>query len=333
MTRHPSPVRFAIAACIASAVLASAPRALAGPSEAFHGPGGTMGLLYPLESGAPPSPAVLIVHDALGLDQRSHRYVAQLNAAGLLVLEVELRANPPDGLAEPLPGEAEAAELLTHAITALARDPRVDPMRIGALGFGIGARAVALAPPAEDGRATIVARLLLYPGCASLRDLLRASSHASRTAPSPVLVLHGEDDPANAPAECHELSAALGSTASVRRISYRGATYAWDPPADGGERVRRTAMAGPRGHHLGATMAGTRGTHGHEGGRVLRPRAPRGGRAPRVIGCRGRSISQSRRSSDLPPSRSSRTLTVVSRFDDHQASCGGRMLGEESVRR
>jgi len=234
MARHPSPLHSAIAACIALAILVAAPRALAGPSEAFHGPGGMTGLLHPPETGALPSPAVLIVHDALGLDQRSHRYIAQLNAAGLLVLEVELRANPPDGLAEPLPGEAETAGLLTHAITALARDPRVDPTRIGALGFGIGARAVALAPPAEDGRATIVARLLLYPGCASLRDLLRVSSHASRTALSPVLVLHGEDDPANAPAECDELSAALGSTASVRRISYRGATYGWDLPQTAG---------------------------------------------------------------------------------------------------
>jgi dienelactone hydrolase len=230
MTRQALLLRPAIAACIALAAPAAAPHALAEPSESFHGPGGMTGLLYPPPIGALPSAAVLIVHDTLGLDQRSHRYIAQLRAAGLLVLEVELRANPLDGFPEPLPGEAEAARMVTRAAAALARDPRADPMRIGALGFGVGARAVALAPPAEDGRAPFAARLLLYPGCASLGDLLRASPHASRPAPSPVLILHGEDDPANAPAECEELSATLGSVAPVRRISYRGATYAWDLP-------------------------------------------------------------------------------------------------------
>lgn len=230
MARHPSPRRSAVAAWVAAAMLAGAARALAGPPEVFHGPGGMAGLLHPPEVGALPSPAVLVVHDALGLDQRSQRYIARLNAAGILAVEVELRANPPDGWAEPLPGEAEAAVLLAQAIAALARDPRVDPLRIGALGFGVGARALALVPPVEDGRATVAARLLLYPGCGSLGALLRAPPHAPRSVPSPVLLLHGEDDPANAPAECDGLSAALGPGAPVRRIAYRGATYAWDLP-------------------------------------------------------------------------------------------------------
>jgi dienelactone hydrolase len=241
MMRRAPRLRFAVAACTglavavaaaaAAAAAAAEARRPAGPSEGFHGPGGMTGLLYPPAVGAPPSAAVLIVHDALGLDRRSHRYVAQLTAAGLLVLEVELRANPPDGVAEPLPTYAEADALVAGAAAALARDPRVDPTRIGALGFGVGARAVALAPPAEDGRATFAARLLLYPGCAGLGDLLRASAQARAPVAAPVLVLHGEDDPANTAAECDGLAAVLGPpTAPARRISYRGATYAWDLP-------------------------------------------------------------------------------------------------------
>ncbi len=192
------------------------------------------GLLYPPPVGVHPLAAVLIVHDALGLDQRSHHYITQLNAAGLLVLEVELRANPLDGLAEPLPEETEAAALVAEAAAALGGDPRVDPTRIGALGFGIGARAVALTPPAEDGRLAFAARLLLYPGCASLNNLVRASPHGAATVHSPILILHGEDDFANTDAECDELGAVLGSEASARRISYPGATYAWDLPQTAG---------------------------------------------------------------------------------------------------
>lgn len=230
MTRHPSSFRSAIAICIVLDFLVATSQARAGLPETFTGPSGMTGILHPPLVGTHPRAAVLIVHDALGLDQRSHRYIVQLNAAGLLVLEVELRANPLDGLAEPLPGETEAAELVAQAAAALGRDPRVDPMLIGAIGFGIGARAVALAPPTEDGRAAFAARLLLYPGCESLNKLVRASPHAAEIIGSPVLILHGEDDPANTSAECDELGATLSSGAPTSRISYSGATYAWDLP-------------------------------------------------------------------------------------------------------
>ncbi len=218
------------AACATSVAPATARPALAGPSEVFHGPDGVIGLLHPSGTGAPPSAAVLVVNDALGMDTRSQRYIEHLAAADLMVLEVELGPNPPDGWPEPLPGEAEAASLVARAAAALAGDPRVNPARVGALGFGIGARALALAPPRADGRDAFAARVLLYPGCGSLGGLVRAPERAAAAVLSPVLLLHGEDDPANRPAECEDLAAALGRTASVRRISYRGATYAWDVP-------------------------------------------------------------------------------------------------------
>ena len=168
------------------------------------------------------------MNDALGMDTRSLGYIDHLAVAGLLVLEIELRANPPDGWPEPLPGEAEAAGLVARAAAVLAGDPRVNPDRVGALGFGVGARALALAPARADGRGPFAARVLLYPGCGSLAELVRAPERAA--ALSPVLLLHGEADPANPPEECEDLSAALGRTAPMRRISYRGATYAWDVP-------------------------------------------------------------------------------------------------------
>ena len=189
--------RFCVVAAACGASLASVPAqtTLAGRSEIFRGPEGMTGLLHPAATGAPRTGAVLIVHDALGMDTRGHRYIAQLTAAGLMVVEVELRANPADdSLPEPLPSEAEAAGLVARAAAELANDPRVDPNRVGALGFGIGARAVALAPSHEDGRHAFAARVLLYPACGSLKQLVQAPQHAA----APVLLLHGEDDPSNA---------------------------------------------------------------------------------------------------------------------------------------
>ena len=46
-------------------------------------------------------------------------------------------------------------------------------------------------------------------------------------------VMHGEDDPANMPADCERLAATLGKTASVRRVAFGGASYAWDVPLRG----------------------------------------------------------------------------------------------------
>lgn len=204
-------------AAIGTALLLAASPAGARPPETFHGPPGVTGLLHAGVAGGATA-AVLIVHDAPGLDGRSGGYVAQLRAAGLLVLEIELAANAPDGLAAPLPAPDAAGRLVAAAAAMLAGDPRADPARIGALGFGFGARAVAFAEGAP-----FAARLLLYPGCAGL---------AARPAAGPVLILHGEADLANAPAACAGLADRLGAGAS--RVAYAGAGYAWDLPQSGG---------------------------------------------------------------------------------------------------
>jgi hypothetical protein len=143
---------------------------------------------------------------------------------------------------------------------------------------------------------------------------------------SPVLLLHGEADPANSPAECGDLSAALGTTAPVRRISYRGAAYAWDlPQSSGGEYSRQPgpnsqgtiparswpelaeltatraaaflantlsaapADAGPRRPEINPANAyGDRRsrTHGGAGSRALAPRSHRRSAGRLVLGCR-----------------------------------------------
>jgi dienelactone hydrolase len=217
-----------------------------GRPESFHGPDGMTGLLYLPATSATPAAAILIVHDTLGMDLRSQGYIAQLTGAGLVVLEVELSANPPDGMAPPLPSETEAASLVSRAAASLARDTRVDPARIGALGFGIGARAVLLTLPIGAARDPFAARMLLYPGCGSLRDLVRATSQSVPPTRSPLLLMHGGDDPANLAIDCEDLAARLAGSVAVERLRYRGATYAWDLPRSGGGDT--TGQPWPRGH-------------------------------------------------------------------------------------
>ncbi|MCA3396541.1 MAG: MFS transporter, partial [Roseomonas sp.] len=92
-----------------------------------------------------PVPAVLILHDASGVDGRTASYAEQLLGADIAVLELR-------------EGDAAAAGA---ALAALAADPRINPARLGVLGFGAGAR-LALELPGT------AARALLYPGCGSL---------------------------------------------------------------------------------------------------------------------------------------------------------------------
>ena len=195
-----------------------------------------------------PVPAVLILHDASGADGRATAYTEQLLGADIAVLELR-------------EGDAAAAGA---ALAALATDPRIDPARLGILGFGAGAR-LALELPGT------AARALLYPGCGSLvgarkmagaaapaplahrvawigeagiRDFIGPAEYAwnynvSGGAPgfalphrnAAILLLHGAEDPANPAEACASLCEGLRATgAEVGHQQVPGAGYAWDFP-------------------------------------------------------------------------------------------------------
>jgi dienelactone hydrolase len=204
-----------IAALVAFAVTAAAAAEAGGDRpEPFQARGnaavaGMLSLPWPHPE--VPVPAVVILPDALGPDGRADAYALALAAAGLLVLEVDAASvAEAAGLGATPAGLAAAAALV---VRELARDPRVLPGRIGVLGFGAGGRAALLAPAAADGSDGIAARAILYPGCIGLGAAAGAA---------PVLLLHGDSDPANPAAHC--------ALVRAERIELAGAGYAWDRP-------------------------------------------------------------------------------------------------------
>ena len=195
-----------------------------------------------------PVPAVLILHDASGVDGRAASYAEQLLGADIAVLELR-------------EGDTAAAGA---ALAALAADPRINPARLGVLGFGAGAR-LALELPGT------AARALLYPGCGSLagtrkmtgapapaplmhrvawmgdagiRDFVGPAEYAwnynvAGGAPgfalphknAAILLLHGAEDPANPAKACAFLCESLRATgAEVEHQEVPSAGYAWDFP-------------------------------------------------------------------------------------------------------
>jgi dienelactone hydrolase len=224
---------FLLASLASLALMASAARAqpCGGGSPASHtgtervellalGAGQNARLSLPGAPGAAAAlPAVLLVGDSLGWDPRQERYVSRLVAFGLAVLE--------------LTGEEAATHIdlgatVQRAAARLGCDSRIDPARIGVLGFGAGA-----APLLPMNRA----RALLYPGCPGLRRSLAEAPARAAAGSGPVLLMHGTADLANPPEECAALAALLEEAGPVRHIAYRGAGYAWDMPMYGGPRA------------------------------------------------------------------------------------------------
>jgi dienelactone hydrolase len=174
-----------------------------------------------------PMTVVIALHDSTGVDRRGWHYGDQLTAAGITVLHIELLETSADGFSstEAADDATAARARLTKVMRLLAEDQRFASASVGLLAFGAAGQAalLAAADPVHGDR--IAGLALLYPGCAALA----AAATIERAQPrSPVLLLHGDADPANLPAECSGLAGQLARSASVRRRQYAGAGYAWD---------------------------------------------------------------------------------------------------------
>ncbi len=209
-------------------VLLALPAAAAPLPEDFA-EGGVSGLvLRPAGPSGRPRPAVILLPDDGGADGRTHPYADALVGAGFHVLEV--RSDPAD------------AAVAAAALRALGRSRGVDPGRIALVGFGAGALAALRAP------APAAARVLLYPGCAGM---LAEDQPAALDAP--LLLLHGDRDPANPAAACDATAAMLVALgADVTRLEYPEAGFAWDYPLFGPERRVLLPWPGRTGRVLAA---------------------------------------------------------------------------------
>ena len=184
-------------------------------------------LRIPAVSGAK-LPAVVVIHGSGGLqDGVGTRYVEALNQAGIATLELDLfpRAGRP----------ATPRFNLPHtygSLIYLAKHPRIDPARIGVMGFSWGG-ALSLISATEEltraytgGAYRFAAHLPVYPVCwphsAILQGkhrVLNASIYQAMTG-SPVHILAGaiddlDDDPDACPKFIQALPASVRSYVTV----------------------------------------------------------------------------------------------------------------------
>lgn len=207
----------------------SATSAAATEREVFGDVDGHIGLLsMPRHPG--PVPAVIVVHDSLGMDRRSDLTVRQLLNAGMATLEVELYAVSADGAGGTADFDPrDEAAVLDRAWRAITAEPGIDPIRVAGMGFGRGAHALAGSPDAKG--QDWAARVLLYPDCTALASALLASAGTSS---APLLVLHGDTGAGDPPRDCLSLASRLeDARVPVRIMHYRSAANGWDLPPIG----------------------------------------------------------------------------------------------------
>jgi dienelactone hydrolase len=181
-----------------------------------------------------PAPALVIAHGSGGiLPGREHAWARRLGARGVASFVVD--SFTPRGLAATgtdqtrLSTMANLADAL-HALRLLATHPRIDPARIGVMGFSRGGQ-VALYSALEPLRRSVVgdglrfaAHVAFYPSCS-------IPYRAARVTGAPILLLLGGADDYTPPAACRayaEWFRARGTP--VRVVEYPGAHHDFDLP-------------------------------------------------------------------------------------------------------
>lgn len=192
-------------------------------------------------------PAVLILHGSAGVDSRGDFYEAALNASGIATLQIDMWQ------ARGIAGGAQrpAAPILTYpdafsALAFLAQQPKIDPKRIGVLGFSWGGlislgTAERLYVDQFGAGRTFKAHVAHYPVCYGWNNAqLAAAIHTTpaqfgtqflNLTGAPVLIEVGtKDDYDKGSGPCEALARSVnpanGGVVSVR--AYPGATHAWD---------------------------------------------------------------------------------------------------------
>jgi dienelactone hydrolase len=181
-------------------------------------------------------PGVLICHGSDGVDGRGAFHAEALNGAGIATFEIDMwaargsergAASRPRSVPETLP-DAFAA------LAFMARQPEIDPARLGVLGFSWGGVVSLLtatrrwreqlgadAPP-------IAAHAALYPVVWAYENVPGLTLKALTGAP--ILIQTGDADTYDDPDGLEQLLARLPDTsrAVIRGITHKGAGHAFD---------------------------------------------------------------------------------------------------------
>lgn len=207
----------------------------AGPTALMTGAGAAVeiGGTLSLPPGTGRGPAMVMVHGSGGVsDGREHAWAKRLIGMGVAAFVTD--SFRPRGVSSTAEDQSRVSTVSMvadafNALKLLASHPRVDPSRIGIMGFSKGGQVsiyTALEPfrRAVAGNLRFATHVPLYPSCA----LPYVSNQITR---APMLVLMGGADDYTPAAQCERyIEWFRGKGAPIRSIVYPGAAHGFDSP-------------------------------------------------------------------------------------------------------
>ena len=192
---------------------------------------GTLGLPT---TGHAPYPAMVIAHGSGGIEQKEwDRWVPLLNGMGVATFVVD--SFTPRGIVRTVDDQAQLDQSANDAdalaaLKLLALDARIDPSRIGIMGFSRGGSA-ALETAVDRFRRGVIhtdvkfaAHIAFYPGCA-----LRYWRTPSPLTGAPIMLALGELDNYTPPRACLAFAEAMKAAGQAVEVHvYAGAQHDFD---------------------------------------------------------------------------------------------------------
>ena len=191
-------------------------------------------LALPEQAGPGAMPAMIIAHGSGGiLDEREQAWAARLNRLGLATFVID--SFGPRGLGATgadqsrLSLAASVADALS-ALRLLATHPRIDPRRIGIMGFSKGGQ-VAVYTMLEPFRRAVIDDDLRFATHVAFYASCSIPYKATATTGAPLLLLLGGADDLTPSAHCLRYADWLRAKGSdVRMIVYDDAPHGFDVP-------------------------------------------------------------------------------------------------------
>lgn len=154
------------------------------------------GVLHMPSSSKGAVPAMIVVHGTGGTDTRTRYFAQELPRVGVAVLEVDFKTGVFSGPADRPPNNAFLPAAFA-ALKVLAQDPRIDPKRIGIMGFSLGGQLTMTAALTENKNRWLgyegfgfAVHVAFYPGCVHYIPKLTSDSAIA----APLLVMWGTRD-------------------------------------------------------------------------------------------------------------------------------------------
>jgi dienelactone hydrolase len=184
--------------------------------------------------GHAPYPAMVLAHGSGGIECKDwERWVPLLNQLGVATFVVD--SFTPRGIARTVDDQSQLDQSANDAdalaaLQLLARDPRIDPARIGVMGFSRGG-SVALETAVDRFRRGVIrndvkfaAHIAFYPGCS-----LRYWRTPSPLTGAPILLALGELDNYTPPRSCLAFAEAMKAAGQDVEVHvYPGAQHDFD---------------------------------------------------------------------------------------------------------